>query len=349
MQKVKVLVLATSKFSRGGIVAVVNAHAKAEFWKDWQCKWIPTHSDKSRLLSLWYFISAFFKLMWYLPQYKIVHIHLSHPASFIRKCFYFFPAYWAKRKIIIHFHAASPEVTISGWLAPAYAYVFKRAHRVIAISESWEKMIRDKVKDVSLSLVYNPSGYTNGRIVYDESNRSRYILFAGTLIPRKGFVDLIRSFAKVVKKFPDWKLVIAGNGDVDKGKQLARDLNIESKVEFTGWISGTQKEEIFQKASVFCLPSYAEGFPMAVIDAMSYGIPVLTTPVGGIMDALGDKNGILVFPPGDIDQMSNQLELMIGDFPLREQLSRNAIRVVNEKFQLHAVGSKIDEIYKSFV
>ncbi|WP_336515924.1 glycosyltransferase family 4 protein [Pollutibacter soli] len=349
MNKKTVLVVATSRNTRGGISAVVNAHAKSEFWKNWHCRWIPTHSDKSRLLSLYYFVSGLFRLFWYLPSAKIVHIHLSHPVSFIRKCFFFFPAYLARKIIIIHFHAASPEVTIHGWLAPLYVFVFKRAHRVIAISESWEKMIRDRVQEVSLSLVYNPSTKNTELVDKMSESRGRYILFAGTLIPRKGYTDLIQAFSRIVKKHPDWKLVIAGNGDIQRGQRLAQSLKIQEAVEFPGWISGEKKDALFGQASIFCLPSYAEGFPMAIVDAIAYGIPVVTTPVGGITDALHNNTEILTFTPGNIEELENVLGKLIADANLRDELSKNASRTLKSRFDIGDVSRKIDAIYQSFV
>lgn len=77
---------------------------------------------------------------------------------------------------------------------------------------------------------------------------------------------------------------------------------------FLGWVSGEAKDNAFKEAMIFCLPSYAEGFPMSVLDAWSYGLPVITTPVGGIPDVAQDGVNMLLFNPGDIDMLAKQMK-----------------------------------------
>ena len=85
----KVLVVATSRKTHGGITAVVKAHEKGEQWKRFNCKWIETHIDKNSILKCIYFITAFFKFLFLLPFYSIVHIHFSWPQSARRKFLFF--------------------------------------------------------------------------------------------------------------------------------------------------------------------------------------------------------------------------------------------------------------------
>lgn len=350
MSKKTVLVIATSRKTRGGISAVLNAYASTSFWDNWNCRWIETHCDKSRLHSLWCFFKALFETLWLLPSSSIVHLHLSHPVSAIRKTFFFIPAWLMRKNIIVHFHAASAELTLHGKISWLYRFLFTKANRVIVLSEYWKAAILSLTKNAgNIAVVYNPCNSLQPARNIPAVEKERYILFAGTLNARKGYADLIRAFREVAAVFPDWKLRIAGNGEIHSGKILARQLNIEQNVEFTGWISGDKKEEAFRKASVFCLPSYAEGFPMSVLDAMNFSVPVITTQIQGLTEEFSNNTDLLLFKAGDISELSQKLQMLIGDIELRKNISNNAFRKLNEKFSLEVISTQMDAIYKSLV
>ena len=94
----KVLVVATSRKTRGGITSVVKAHEKGEQWNDYHCKWIETHIDKNGKYKLWYFIKGFVQFLWVLPSYDLVHIHTSEPPSALRNVYLFRLLKFVERK-----------------------------------------------------------------------------------------------------------------------------------------------------------------------------------------------------------------------------------------------------------
>ena len=103
----RVLVIATSRKTRGGITSVALAHEKGAQWKDYHCRWLETHRDGGILTKLVYMLRAFVLGTILIPQYQIIHIHLSEPPSAMRKLPFM---WWAKvwrKKTIIHFHSFS--------------------------------------------------------------------------------------------------------------------------------------------------------------------------------------------------------------------------------------------------
>ena len=166
---------------------------------------------------------------------------------------------------------------------------------------------------------------------------------------RKGYKDMIAAYASIAKEFPEWRIVFAGNGEVAQGKKLASDLGIAAQTEFLGWVSGNEKDKAFKEASIFCLPSYAEGFPMAVLDAWSYGLPVITTPVGGIPDVADDGENMLLFNPGDIDKLSLQMRRLISDEDLRERLHDRSLELAHTTFDAKRINEQIGEIYEELI
>lgn len=87
------------------------------------------------------------------------------------------------------------------------------------------------------------------------------------------------------------------------------------------------KAKVFQESSIFCLPSYAEGFPMAVLDAWAYGLPVITTPVGGIPDVAQDGKNMMLFMPGDTNTLAAKMDMMIRDVSLRNAIREESVKL----------------------
>lgn len=344
---VKVLVIATSRNTRGGITSVVKTHEKGEQWEYYNCVWIETHIDKGIIWKLLYFIKGLFKYLYLLPFCDIIHIHTSEPPSAIRKCFFIPFAKILKKKVIVHFHAFSPETTINGKYRKIYQYLFEKADIVIVLSQIWKKYVNDVFNlGDKIKVIYNPC---TSEISNDKYNKKKEILYAGTVNARKGYADMIKAFSKIASDFPDWKIVFAGNGEIDKGKLLAKQYKIESKVIFLGWISGSKRDQVFKEASIFCLPSYAEGFPMAVLDAWAYGLPVITTPVGGIPDIAKDGKNMLLFNPGDIDALAKNMKVLITETTLRNNIIKESINLANTTFNIDTINAQIGNLYKELL
>ena len=344
-RKQKVLVIAPGRKTRGGITAVVEAYTKTPLWSDWNCYWLETYIDKSSFQKILYFLKSFSTFIFIFPFYDIIHIHLSEPVSAIRKSFYFSVAKIFRKKIIVHFHSFSPDTTLKGKYSWLYKKLFSNADCIVVLSESWKRETEEMLEDSShISVLYNPSPNI-ALLNKDQSVKENYILYAGTINSRKGYSDLIKAFSLISNGHPGWKLVFAGNGEIQKATNLTNELGIAEKVEFKGWVSGEKKDALFNKASIFCLPSYAEGFPMAVIDAMAYSLPVVTTTVGGIMDVFENERDILAFSPGDINTLAERIDKLISDPVKRTKLANNAINIIKNKFDVLHLSGELETIY----
>lgn len=345
--KPKVLIVATSSKTRGGITSVIKAHQKGTQWNTYQCKWLETHIDKNLFYKLLFFIRSFVEFIFLAPFYDIIHIHTSEPPSLIRKSLYFFIARCYHKKIIIHFHAYSPQTTIFGKYQWLYKYIFSHAEKIVVLSDYWKRTIQDAFgNNPNIITIYNPCDICISPLIYEKKN---YILYAGTINQRKGYKDLILAFAAIAKQYPDWKVVFAGNGEIAQAKEIAIAHNIEQQVVFLGWVENKIKDKAFKEAKIFCLPSYAEGFPMAVLDAWAYGLPVISTPVGGLPDIAIDNSNILLFAPGDIKGLSAKITQLITDTTLRSQLSNAGLALATTTFSIKNINHQIEELYNSLL
>lgn len=337
----RVLILSTSRKTRGGITAVVKAHEKGEQWRRFRCHWVQTHRDGNNIRKLAYLAGAWLDFLVRIPFYDIVHMHFSLGTTAKRKAPFIKIAKVLGKKVIIHLHCGSQIHDI--WNKD-YDYLFSAANVSLLLSENLQKMVEEHTgKGHDYRVCYNPCPLIAKEPILTPKKQ---VLFSGTLYAGKGYQDLIRAFAKIANKHSDWKIVLAGNGEIEKGKAIAEELGITTQTMFLGWVSGEVKDRIFRESAIFCLPSYAEGFPMAVLDAWAYGLPVITTPVGGIPDVALDGENMLLFNPGNVDDLALLLDRMISDNQLRGRIAKASIDFAENKFNLNIINKQIENLYE---
>lgn len=343
MKSKKVLVLATSRKTRGGITSVLSAYEHLPFWEKYEVHWLETHIDRGLAWKLFYAFIALLKYLFIVWRYDIVHIHTSELPSVKRKYIFFKIAKALKKKVVVHLHIGNQLAEVAG--NQLYCNLFNGADAILVLSQSIRLRLEQSFGVCEkVYVLYNPCPKIESPC-YSDVNKE--IIFAGTLNKNKGYDVLIQAFAKIALDFPKWKLIIAGNGELEQAQKIASECNVKKQVEFLGWVKGVDKENLFRRASVFCLASYAEGFPMAVLDAWSYAIPVIATPVGGLPDVLVDNKNVLFFKPGNIDELAEKLRLMLTDRNLRYTLSRESLSLSEGLFSENKINEQIDLLYKS--
>ncbi|WP_295616269.1 glycosyltransferase family 4 protein [Chamaesiphon sp. GL140_3_metabinner_50] len=151
----------------------------------------------------------------------------------------------------------------------------------------------------------------------------------GRLQPQKGFDLLLRAFARLYAKYPDWQLTILGEGPMQAElEELRSQLQLTDRVHFPGLV--TNVREYLAQADLFVMPSRFEGFPMALCEAMACGLPVLAADcLSGPRDIIVDGvDGVLVAPE-DVDALTTQLDALMSDPARRKQLALNAPQILD--------------------
>jgi glycosyltransferase involved in cell wall biosynthesis len=171
-------------------------------------------------------------------------------------------------------------------------------------------------------------------------------LFVGRLTWQKAPDVLIAAWKKVANASVSNKLLIVGKGDLEGSlKKKVADLELEQSVLFVPFTNDIEK--YYQVADLFVLPSRYEGFSSAMLDAMSYALPIVVTRVSGTENIVADKvNGLLVNPE-DADQLAAQLSQLLSDAKLRVSLGRNARQTVMEEYEMEVVGRNYIALYES--
>ncbi len=177
-----------------------------------------------------------------------------------------------------------------------------------------------------------------------------FLLYLSRLHLKKGLDMLIPAFASLAREFPDWFLVLAGP---DEGgyrahlEQLTRDLGLEQRVTFTGLVTGEAKAALLAHADLFVLPSYSEGFPMVVAEALGYGRPVVITTSCYVPEVAEGGAGLVV--PPEERALAMALREMMRDSAFRDRCSQKAIAVAQKHFTWEAVAKQTISFYREAI
>lgn len=174
---------------------------------------------------------------------------------------------------------------------------------------------------------------------------NKVILSAGRLSNVKGFDLLLEVFNKVAKKYPDWKLIIAGDG-IERARLLIliNNLNLTENVELRNFEKNIDK--VFLESSIYCLTSREECFPMILLEAMSFGLPVISFDVpSGPRDIIFDSVDGFLVEPFNIDEYVNKICKLISDKTLRIEMGKNAKRNIM-RYSVFNIMKKWEEIMR---
>ncbi len=176
------------------------------------------------------------------------------------------------------------------------------------------------------------------------STNKQTILFLSRVERAKGIYETIKCYSRLSSKY-NIELQIAGTGsELDAVQHFVMQNNIDG-VKFLGWITGDEKIKAYLNAQIYLLPSYSEGMPISLLEAMACGLPVITTRVGGIKDFfVQGKMGFLVQPKDELD-LEQKLDLLLSDSKVRRQLGEYNWNYARESFSPYKISLRLEEIF----
>lgn len=353
--KVKGLIVTISTSEKGGIRSVVENYYEAGLFSSYESRWIKSHSNSNALLKIIRFLYALFFVLFYsVRRNTVFHMHMSMNGSFYRKFIYTNIAKLLGSKVILHLHGSEFKTFYleSGKFTKyLIKTLFTQVCVVVALSNTWRDFI-NRVAPLAIVEVINNFCMPVENKMFSKTESVVKFVFLGAVIHRKGIFDLIEAFAMFKSEYRNHnvKLIVCGDGLLTEAVLLAKELGLEEKIEFLGWIDRDKKTQVLNNANAIVLPSYNEGLPMVIVEALSLGKPVITTPVGGVGEIIIDnENGFLV-EPGNILQIRQKLrEVLNGKNTLNVKVSANAAATYKAKFSPGKIVPKVDALYKELL
>ena len=298
----------------------------------------------SKLVCYFIFWAKYLYLLVFNKNLKIVHIHSSANGSFLRKLFVVNAGKLFNKKVIMHLH--SPDFNLFYDKMPKLiqkiiTYTLNVSDVIIALSSQCKLDIAEKCTNKNIRILYNP---TKLQTISHKNKETIDVLFMGIIGQRKGAYDIVKAGDYITN--PNIKITMHGDGEVEELKNEILGHKFGDIVFIKGWISGDKKDEVFQNADIYILPSYSEGLPMSILEAMAYGLPVISTPVGGTPEAVEDGvNGFLI-KPGDYVALAEKIDLLANDKPLRDKMGEQGYRIAKEKFDINVIVKQLKEMYE---
>jgi glycosyltransferase involved in cell wall biosynthesis len=348
-----VLMVGTDLGGMGGVRSVVRGYLDGGLFQRYPCVYVASHRAGSTWVKITTALQAWLRVAVLLRRLDapLVHVQTASRGSFWRKFVVCLLARAAGRPYIVHLHGggfARFYQDESGSLGRRLIRsTLAHAALVIALSEEWRQQLLRICPTARIEVLHNA-------VVIPDIHGPRpqelepTLLFLGHLLRDKGVYDLVRAFALIAPKFPRARLVLGGVGDIEAVRQLAAQLEIPRRVSCPGWLDAERKTAAFAGSLVFLLPSYAEGMPMALLEAMSWGLPVIATPVGGIPQVVEHEVSGLLIAPGDIEDCAAQIERLLTDPSLRERLGSAARERIATDFSLGDALDRLSAIYQRF-
>ncbi len=334
MKKLKVITLGPSLKEKGGMGSVatliVNT-APADVQIQHICTWDGEASRHSSVNRLQVFAWALLAFLWKLlrGEVDIVHFHVAERGSVLRKSILALIAMAFRKPVLMHTHGCEFHTfheALPGGIEHVVNWVLQKCTYLIALSESWKDYYMTHCGVTAEQVVVLPNPVELPENVPDRANSDKIkFVFLGRIGKRKGAFDLLEAFARLEPEYRERaELTLAGIGELEQARSLAESLNIKQHVTFPAWVDPQARNRLLSKADVFLLPSYNEGLPMALLEAMSWGLPVITTPVGGIPEVVTHSETGLLVNPGDLQQLAEALQSLIENESLRLNLGRAA-------------------------
>jgi glycosyltransferase involved in cell wall biosynthesis len=280
----------------------------------------------------------------------IFHVHFSDRGSLLRKGVICVMLRSLRCQYLVHSHAAETN-PFPPWLPMACRRLILwgicGAGRVIVLTQFWRDYYSSILNMPAERVLLLPNPADLPRSIPDRSRRKGLrILFLGRIGTRKGAYDLIRAFAALPESVGTCcHLTLAGDGDTRAAQALAQELGCAKRVAIPGWIGKSAVERLLVDSDVLVLPSYAEGMAMAVVEAMSWGLPVVTTSVGGAGEFLEQGRNCLLVAPGDVGGIRDAITDLARDPEYRLQLGL-AARDTMSRFSIDTYISTLSALYE---
>jgi glycosyltransferase involved in cell wall biosynthesis len=228
--------------------------------------------------------------------------------------------------------------------------MFDRAARVLVLGQVWENFVitelgvpRDKITILPNAVAAPPPPPARPAATFC------HIVMLGRLGPPKGLPELLEALGSDVLRDLPWRITLAGDGDAEPYRRDAAARGIAAKVIFAGWLDAPGVAGLLAEADILVLPSRSENLPVAVIEAMSYGVAVVTTPVGATPEIVRDEESALLVPVRDPAALARALARLIADPVLRQRIGGAGHAAFAARLDIRQSAATLANLYRQLM
>jgi glycosyltransferase involved in cell wall biosynthesis len=350
-----VVVVGPRPDSRGGVAATLRVSCESSLVRQrYDATSVATFRDGSLVAKAIQFVAGLARIVQLLAfrDVAIVHLHASNGISYLRKAPILLLARLRGSSVVFHVHPGPSEAErrradpMSRLTSRALAWSLRRADVVVALTPGWASELErfapvERMRVIPNAPDFEWIGPRNGR----RDLARPMILFLGHLYREKGVYELLDAIEDLRKSRPGLRLVMAGVGSEDEAlRAKVRRRQLHDSVELPGWVSHDEKVELISAADCMAIPSYEEGLPLVLLEAMEAGLPVVATPVGGVAEVVRDRVEALLVPPRDSRALAAALDDVLTN-PEAADGRAKAARARATEYGRDALGRRVRTIY----
>lgn len=347
--------VSTSRETPGGMTSFVETIAATPLWSRWEVRFIATHrpgSVPARLGAFARGAAAFLGALALHPP-ALVHLHMAKGGSFFRKAAFVWLAAARRVPVVLHMHGGEFRLFYDRMPAPVQGLVratLRRADLVVALGAGWAQRLADIAPGARIVALPNPVRIL-GAARRPAAGEPVHVVFLGKMCRAKGTYVLLDAWSRLVRSgtAAPCRLTLAGNGEVDEVRARVAELGLGATVEVRSWLAPDEVGELLATAQVLTLPSRNEGQPMSILEAMSRGICVVATEVGGIPDLVEDGVSAVLVPVDDTGALTAALRRVVDDPDLRARLGGGGLERATRDFDVEVIWRRLDDLYAELV
>ncbi|MCX4364235.1 MAG: glycosyltransferase family 4 protein [Bacilli bacterium] len=347
----RVLMVGVDEKRYGGMWTVANNYIKnKKFNEKVDLDYVATSTNGNAFKRLFFMFKGFKKIKRILKNKKIdiVHIHMAERGSTFRKGHIAMMTKKKGCKVVVQLHAGPFMAwynTLKESKKKKIVKIFECSDKVLVLGEYWKKELASIINPDKMEVLYNGVQIPN-RNLFDISSEN--IVYMGVLKREKGIYDLIDAIESINEKIPqNIKVLLCGNdleGDI---AALIKEKKLENRIKLLGWIDEQKRDDVYRKSLISVLPSYFEALSMTIIEAMSYGIPIITTNISTMREILGEK--AMLVKPGNVKQLANSILKIVNDKEKLNEMSKDEYNIVCKKFSIENNIAQTLDIYSNLM
>ena len=280
----------------------------------------------------------------------LLHVNIASRGSTVRKCVIVLLCVVLRIRFVMHLHGAKFDQFYANLPRPAQTIVqwmFGSAARVIVLGMIWRRFAIDALGVTPNKIDVICNGVPDAIESPARHSGPVHIVFLGRLGARKGVPELVAALSAGRLVGRDWKATLAGDGDISRFKHEAEQGGIGERVSFPGWLGREATAALLASGDIFVLPSHHEGLPVAVLEALAYGLATIATPVGSLPEFLVDRESVIFVQPANVDQLVDALEHLLNSADERRRLGAQARAVFRRHFDIATTARAVQKSYAS--
>lgn len=346
-QKPKIVMVGPDIEGLGGISRVARLWRNGGVFSEHEIKYISSVTDR-KVNKVFYLSKSLMSFILMLLQgASFVYIHTSSYNSFRRKSLFLVSTLLLRKKVILHIHPSHFYQYLTNLNDPEKNIVFFLLNRVqafVVLSEEMRANMLNLLPGKPIHVLRNPVD-TKAMQVPDELTRAKNkLLYLGWYIKEKGVYDLVDAIEILRSMDIDINLEFYGTKQIKELQAYVEHKQLQDKISINGWIDGEVKYKALYKATALVLPSYSEGIPNVILEAMATRTPIISTMVGGLKEVLKDKENAIIAKACNPEDLSEKILMCLNDEELRNRIALNAYHEAMTKYDIQIIKNDLSSI-----